>query len=88
MAGPGFWKTVSSDGLGGLKKPQKWPINELLVKIVSIQMEVFLFKTKVPMSFNFFQKQYVWEKSGSWVTVQKPLVQLECRISQTAISHK
>ena len=88
MTGPGFWKTVSADGLGGLKKPPKWPINEFLVKIVSIQMEVVLFKMKVPMSSNFFQKQHVWEKSGSRVTVQKPLVQLECRISQTAISHK
>ena len=37
---------------------------------------------------NFRQKPRIWEKSGSWVMVERPLDQWKCRIPLTEISHK
>ena len=34
------------------------------------------------------QKQHVWEKPGSWIVVQKPQGQSECKSFYTRISQK
>ena len=75
----GSWKKVQM-GSEGWKCPKN-EVVRVLAKILSTKMYMFFyFNTEVSMFFNFLQK-HVWENtSGSWVTVQKPQAQSECRI--------
>ena len=75
---PGFWEKIQM-GSEGWKSP-KDEVFRVLAKILSIQICFFASLRKCQWSFNFLQKQHVWEKSPFWVMVQKPQDQSECRI--------
>ena len=75
---PGFWIKVQM-GSRGTKSPHKMRFFKFQQNSYQRRYICFFALTgKFQRSFNFLQKQHVWETSGSWIMVQKPQGQSEC----------